>query len=88
MEVQEIIERFVNPYGKFDEYEIFKELIFYLKNNFNNFFENFYKELNVNQLNILKDLCNTVRVNIVDENQKEVNVPRRIVKIRKNKMDI
>lgn len=85
--MQEIILRFVNPFWKFDEYELFKELIFYLRSDCVNYFNNFYGELSDLQKGHLKDLCNTVRINAVDDNQKEINIPRRIVKIRKNNLD-
>ena len=88
IDIQEIVERFINPFGKLDEYETFKQLVFYLKKDYDNFFENYLKDLNHEKLNNIKDLCYTVRVNVLDENQKEINVPRKILKVRKTNMDI
>ena len=67
-----------------DEFKLFKELLLFLKNNGNEVYLNWEKTLNEKQKQLVNELFGTKRINISLENNNNIQIPRRIVSIRRN----
>lgn len=67
----------------FDEYEIFSKVIYKLRSTQNVNFLEWEKSLDETQRNFWNELINTRRVNLNVENKGTINIPRRIVKIKR-----
>ena len=67
-----------------DEFKLFKELLLFLKNNGNEVYLNWEKTLDEKQKQLVNELFGTKRINISLENNNNIQIPRRIVSIRRN----
>ena len=67
-----------------DEFKMFKELLLFLQNNGNETYLNWEKTLDENQKQLVNKLFGTKRINISTENNNNIQIPRRIVSIKRN----
>ena len=81
-EIKDLIEKTINPIKNMDEYKIFNELLLYLKNFENTVYSNWEKTLDENRKALVNKLFGTKRINIT-EGEKNFQVPRRIVSIKR-----
>ena len=83
-EIKDLIEKTINPIKNMDEFKLFKELLLFLKNNGNEVYLNWEKTLDEKQKQLVNELFGTKRINISLENNNNIQIPRRIVSIRRN----
>ena len=81
-EIKDLIEKTINPIKNMDEFKIFNELLLYLKNNENSVYSNWEKTLDEKRKALVNKLFGTKRINIT-EGEKNFQVPRRIVSIKR-----
>ena len=63
---------------------MFRELLLFLKNNQSEVYLNWEKTLDENKKNLVNNLFGTKRINISGDNYSNIQVPRRIVSIKRN----
>ena len=81
----EIDYRTINPKIKeLDEFKIFKESIEILNKNNNSFFLNWFNKLSDKKKEDFKDIINTFYLETTTNDNNNINIPRRIVKIKNN----
>ena len=73
-----------NPVNEFDEYEVFSNLINKLRKNLTGFYENWENSLEGDYKTYWGELMKTRRINISYDENTSFNVPRRIVKVKRN----
>ncbi len=69
--------------GDFDEYDIFSKVICKLRSEHQINFLDWEKSLDQNQKNFWNELIHTRRINLNIKDKTTLNVPRRIVKIKR-----
>ena len=74
----------MSPFDKLDEYEVFHQSILKMKQSQPRIIEEWLNKLNTTETQILNNLI-TVRRIEVKNNQDTYNIPRKILKIKKNK---
>jgi hypothetical protein len=74
----------MSPFDKLDEYEVFHQSILKMKQSQPRIIEEWLNKLNPTETQILNNLI-TVRRIEVKNNQDTYNIPRKILKIKKNK---
>ena len=83
-EIKDLIKKTINPIKNMDEFKMYKELLLFLKNNGNEAYLNWEKTLDENQKQLVNKLFGTKRINISTENNNNIQIPRRIVSIKRN----
>ena len=83
-EIKDLIKRTINPIKAMDEFKIFNDLLIYLKNNRNDIYIKWENSLNEKQKQNIYKLLGTKRINITINKKDNVQVPRRIVSIKRN----
>ena len=83
-EIKDLIKKTINPIKNMDEFKMFRELLLFLKNNQSEIYLNWEKTLDENKKNLVNNLFGTKRINISGDNYNNVQVPRRIVSIKRN----
>jgi hypothetical protein len=73
-----------NPVNEFDEYEVFSNLIVKLRKNLTGFYENWESTLEGDYKTYWEELMKTRRIQISYDENTSFNVPRRIVKVKRN----
>lgn len=84
-EMKEIVKKTINPIKDLDEFKTFNDLLIDLKNNRNDIFSLWENSLNEEKKTDVKNLFEVKRINIQFNSNKSMNVPRRIVAIKRNK---
>ena len=82
-EIADLVSRTINPLKDEDEFKIFKNSIDYFSKKNNDLFNQWNNSLSNNERDNLKQLIETVRIN-VKSNQKDYSIPRKIVSIKRN----
>ena len=83
-EINELVKKTINPVKDMDEFLNFKDLLNYLKNNKNEIFTSWENSLNEDEKKEISQLIGTKRINIQLNKNNSMQVPRRIVSIRRN----
>ena len=83
-EIKDLIDKTINPMKNIDEFKMFNELLIFLKNNQKNFYEQWEKNLGENKKILVNKLFGTKRINIIGENNTSMQIPRRIITIKRN----
>jgi hypothetical protein len=83
-EIKDLIKYTVDPYKSKDEFTIFINLLNFLKNNRSDLFSNWHNSLNENQQKKIKNLIGTKRIDIELKDGGKVNMPRRIISIKRS----
>ena len=82
-EIRDLIDKTINPIKNQDEFKMFNELLFYLKNNQSNIYLEWEKTLDENKKQLVNKLFSTKRILISGENN-NMQIPRRILVIKRN----
>ena len=83
LEIKELISKTINPIKDKDEFLMFKELLFFLKENRNNIYINWENSLDEKQKKDVYNLTGTKRINIQSNDKNKIQVPRRILTIKR-----
>ena len=83
-EIKELVKKTINPVKDMDEFLNFKDLLNYLKNNKNEIFTSWENSLNKDEKKEIAQLIGTKRINIQLNENNSMQIPRRIVSIRRN----
>ena len=83
-EIKELVKKTINPVKDMDEFLNFKELLNYLKNNKIEIFTSWENSLNKDEKKEIAQLIGTKRINIKLNENNSMQIPRRIVSIRRN----
>ena len=86
-EFKEIDYRTINPIKNIDEYKIFKECIEMLKNKKCDILNKWMGNLNEEDMKSFSDIIATIRINI-QNGKNNIDVPRKLVKIKKSENNI
>ena len=84
---KEIDCRTINPIKNFDEYKIFKESIEIIKNKQCDILNKWMGNLSEEEMKIFSDIIATIRINI-QNGKNNIDVPRKLVKIKKSENKI
>ena len=82
-EIRDLIKKTINPIKDIDEFKMFRELLIFLKNNKNDVYSMWENSLNEQQRNDVHKLLATKRINIQTNKNNNVQIPRRIVTIKR-----
>ena len=82
-EIRDLIKKTINPIKDIDEFKMFRELLIFLKNNKNDIYSMWENNLNEQQRNDVHKLFATKRINIQTNKNNNVQIPRRIVTIKR-----
>ena len=83
-EIKDLIAKTINPIKNIDEFKMFNEFLLFLKNNQNEIYLNWEKTLDEKQKSLVNKLFGTKRINISGDDNTNMQVPRRIVSIKRN----
>ena len=84
MEIKDLIKNTINPIKDIDEFKSFSELLIFLKNNKNDIYSRWENTLDQNGKDEVSKLFSTKRINLQINKDNTVQVPRRIVTIKRN----
>ena len=84
MEIKDLIKNTINPIKDIDEFKSFSELLIFLKNNKNDIYSRWENTLDQNRKDEVSKLFSTKRINLQINKDNTVQVPRRIVTIKRN----
>ena len=83
-EIKDLIKNTINPIKDIDEFKSFSELLIFLKNNKNDIYSRWENTLDQNRKDEVSKLFSTKRINLQINKDNTVQVPRRIVTIKRN----
>ena len=83
-EIKDLIKKTINPIKDIDEFKMFSELLIFLKNNKNDIYSLWENTLNEKDKNDVNNLFATKRINIQTNKNDNIQIPRRIIKIKRN----
>ena len=82
-EMKDLIEKTINPIKDIDEFVLFKELLLFLKDNKNDLYTKWEQFMGKQKKENIYKLIGVKRINIQTNENKNLQVPRRIVTIRR-----
>ena len=83
-EIKDLIKNTINPIKDIDEFKSFNELLIFLKNNKNDIYTKWEITLDENRKDEVNKLFSTKRINLQLNKNNTVQIPRRIVTIKRN----
>ena len=83
-EIKDLIKKTINPIKDIDEFKSFHELLIFLKNNKNDIYSMWEKNLDENKKDEVNKLFSTKRINLQLNKNNSAQIPRRIVTIKRN----
>ncbi len=78
-----MIKNTINPIKDIDEFKMFSELLLFLKNNKNDIYNRWENSLDQKRKDEVNKLFATKRINIQTKENENVQIPRRIVTIKR-----
>ena len=82
-EMKDLIEKTINPIKDIDEFILFKDLLLFLKDNKNDLYTKWEQFMGKQKKENIYKLIGVKRINIQTNENKKIQVPRRIVTIRR-----
>ena len=82
-EIKDLIKNTINPIKDIDEFKMFSELLLFLKNTKNDIYVMWEKTLDQNKKEEVSKLFKTKRINLQINKNNTVQIPRRIVNIKR-----
>ena len=82
-EIKDLIKNTINPIKDIDEFKMFSELLLFLKNNKNDIYNRWENSLDQKRKDEVNKLFATKRINIQTKENENVQIPRRIVTIKR-----